>query len=61
MKQNTTTIRMSASEWSVTVGTEKGPLKFNLREMSRQERGKFHAAFMGAYRLKNPYQPRKVA
>lgn len=61
MQQSTTTIRMGASEWSVTVPGETGPMKFNLREMSKQEWRRFHSAFMAAYRQVNPYRPRKAA
>lgn len=43
----TTTIRLSAAAWTVTVA---GIGTFDLRAMTRQERGKFHGTFMSAYR-----------
>ena len=61
MLQSTTTIRMNATQWSVTVQTDQGPLAFDLRKMTKDERRQFHAAFMGAYRKVNPYRPRKGA
>lgn len=47
MKNSTVTIRMGAARWDVSiqdVGT------FDLRSMSRTERGQFHGRFMSAVR-----------
>jgi len=52
---------MSASQWTVTIKTPAGPLNFDLRRMSKDERRQFHATFMGAYRTVNPYRPRQGA
>lgn len=53
-----TVIRMGAAHWDITVQTEGGPLHFDFRRMSRDERRQFHAAFMGAYRTVNPFRPK---
>lgn len=46
----TTTIRMGAAHYDVTVAAEKGPLHFDLRSMNNDERRHFHKTFMEAYR-----------
>jgi hypothetical protein len=61
MKTKHTTIRMGAAHWDVTLPTSEGGLHFNLRAMTRDERRKFHAAFMAAYRKVNPMKPRRRA
>lgn len=50
MKQTRTVIRMGATEWSVTLPTKNGPTRFDLRSMAKDDRRKFHSAFMSAYR-----------
>jgi hypothetical protein len=48
MKNHSVVIRMGAAHWDVTLvstGT-----RFNLRTMSRDQRGKFHGAFMSSIR-----------
>jgi hypothetical protein len=59
--QKSTVIRMGAAEWSVTITTAKGPLKFNLRSMSKDHRRVFHRHFMAAFRQINPYRPKAGA
>jgi hypothetical protein len=41
---------MGASRFDVTVPGPKGPVTFDLYAMSKDERRKFHRAFMTAYR-----------
>lgn len=59
MKHQHTVIRMGAAHWDVQVPTPQGGLQFNLRAMSKDERRKFHATFMAAYRSVNPMKPRR--
>jgi hypothetical protein len=64
MKQTTTIIRMGAANWDVTIPhpeTGLRPLYFDLRRMTKDERRKFHAEFMGAYRTVNPMRERSAA
>ena len=61
LQQATTTIRMGATAWSVTIDTASGPLVFDFRRMTKDERRDFHAKFMAAYRKINPYKPRASA
>lgn len=56
-----TVIRMGAAQWDATIPTADGDLHFDFRRMSRDDRRKFHAAFMAAYRKANPFTPRKAA
>lgn len=53
-------IRMGASNWDVTVPTEKGPVKFNLKEMTKDQRRQFHSEFMSAYRSVHKKPKRKA-
>jgi len=41
------TIRMGATHWDVAI---KGAGLFNLRSMTREQRGRFHGQFMAAVR-----------
>lgn len=53
---------MGAANWDVSIPHEGGHrTEFNLRTMTRDERRKFHAAFMNAYRTINPMRERKAA
>lgn len=64
MKKSATIIRMGAAHWDVSMPNEEGEhgsLYFNLRTMTRDERRKFHAGFMGAYRIVNPMKERRAA
>ena len=51
-RDNRVTIKMGAAEWSVTIPTNEAPLSFNLREMEKDDRRKFHGTFMEAVRVK---------
>lgn len=57
--QKPTTIRMGAAHWDVQIPTAEGVLHFDFRRMSRDEKRKFHAAFMAAYRKANPFKPKR--
>lgn len=54
------TIRMGASHWDVIVPTEKGPVQFNLRDMTKDQRRQFHSEFMAAYRSTRKPKRRKA-
>lgn len=59
---NHTIIRMGAAHWDATIPTSEGDvLHFDFRTMSKDERRKFHASFMSAYRAINPMRERKAA
>lgn len=62
MKTHATIVRMGAANWDVSIPDNEGStLVFNLRTMTRDERRKFHAHFMNAYRTVNPMRERRAA
>lgn len=62
MKKHATIIRLGAAHWDAAIPDAEGNrLTFNLRTMTRDERRKFHAAFMNAYRAVNPMRERRAA
>lgn len=42
--KHTITIRLGAAHWDATIATADGPLHFNIRAMTREQKGKFFAA-----------------
>jgi hypothetical protein len=57
--QKQTIIRMGAAHWDAQIPTADGVLHFDFRSMSKDDKRKFHSAFMAAYRKANPFKPKK--
>lgn len=41
---HTVKIRLSAPYWDATINTKDGPLHFDIRSMTREQKGKFFSA-----------------